>query len=102
MAIDDEPVAAAIAVDATKTGEPASTAKSKVITIQHLTRNVMEVHVRAIFEHYGPIERIDFPTYRKCENLVVTWKFIALTRSHQPVRLEEKLVSSTWMQKPQR
>lgn len=42
---------------------------SRVIVIQNLSRNVLEVHLRGIFTHYGTIKKVDFPTYRKSESL---------------------------------
>ncbi|KAG8852369.1 hypothetical protein FRB96_008715 [Tulasnella sp. 330] len=45
--------------------DSATTTAAKVIIIHNLTRNVLEVHLRGVFEHYGKIRKIDFPTYKK-------------------------------------
>ncbi|KAG9000618.1 hypothetical protein FRB94_009575 [Tulasnella sp. JGI-2019a] len=53
-------------------GRDATTGAAKVIIIHNLTRNVLEVHLRGIFQHYGKIRKVDFPTYKKCTSYSLT------------------------------
>lgn len=39
---------------------------AKVIIVTNLTRNVVEAHLRTIFNFYGQITKIDLPLYAKC------------------------------------
>ena len=39
---------------------------AKVVVVNHLTRNVVEAHLRTIFGFYGKITKVDLPVYGKC------------------------------------
>jgi RNA-binding protein with serine-rich domain 1 len=39
---------------------------AKVVIVTHLTRNVVETHLQAIFAFYGEVVKIDLPIYAKC------------------------------------
>ncbi|ETW83849.1 hypothetical protein HETIRDRAFT_243176, partial [Heterobasidion irregulare TC 32-1] len=38
---------------------------AKVVVVNHLTRNVVEAHLRTIFGFYGKITKVDLPVYGK-------------------------------------
>jgi RNA recognition motif-containing protein len=46
---------------------PKDTSNARVVVITNLTRNVAEVHLRAVFGYYGEITKVDLPLYAKCE-----------------------------------
>jgi len=39
---------------------------AKVVIVTHLTRNVVESHLKTVFGFYGQINKIDLPVFGKC------------------------------------
>jgi len=59
-------------MDVDAQGSSSDKKDAKVVIITNLTRNVVEAHLRAIFGFYGIIDKIDLPTYAKCELFFVS------------------------------